>query len=192
MLVSVAGFAQTKEELREARKAERAEQRRIRDSMYNMYLAEQEKAYQEEQERLEAVRAKEGSTSLLVVTHLEEPKQVLDYLVHSLISNGYTPASIDKDYYIVKTAPKMIGSATYETTYTLFLNSGKVCVRAASVAHGSISVGYGLIRSNTEIVTPVEYKANAAKGSLVETAWREMEAFLLALPYSNVEYIKGE
>lgn len=109
-----------------------------------------------------------------------------------MITNGITPASIDKDYYIIRTGKRSAGSATYETTYTIFLEGGKVCVRAASIAEGSIGLSFGFANNERTIVMPIEYNSSAARGSAVEKAWREMEAFLLALPYSNVEYIKGE
>lgn len=188
MLVTMAGYSQTKEELKAARKAERAEQRRIRDSIArvqdSLYWAEQaeyEKIYKAEQ-------AKKGCTALLVTTPFEEPKQILDALMHRMIKNGNIPAHIDKEYYIIRTAPKQVFGATYETTYTIYLDKGKVCVRAASIARGSFSVGAGIFRSNTEMVVPVEY--GGIKDSLSDVAWREMESYLLNMRYDNVEYIK--
>lgn len=187
-LFCVAGAAQNKQELKAARKAERAEQRRIRDSIYyaqdSIYWAE----WEEKQRAQRVENEKKGSTSLLVRTPFEEPKQVLDALVHMMIKDGNTPAYIDKEYCIIKSSPKQVFNATYETTYTIYLDKGKVCVRAASVAHGSISVGVGMFRSNTEMVVPVEY--GRIKGSLCDVAWREMESYLLNMHYDNVEYIK--
>lgn len=188
MLVTMAGYSQTKEELKAARKAERAEQRRIRDSIYYA----QDSAWRAEQEAYEQniaeIRAKKGCTALLVTTSFEDPKQVMDALVHRMIKDGNTPAYIDKEYYIIRTESKQVFNATYETTYTIYLDKGKVCVRAASVARGSISVGSGLFRSNTEMVVPVEY--GGVKDSLCDVAWREMESYLLNMRYDNVEYIK--
>lgn len=188
MLVTFAGHSQTKEELKAARKAERAEQRRIRDSIYyaqdSIYWAEWEEA----QRRNRASNVNKGATALLIHTPFEEPKQILDSLVHRMIKNGDIPAYIDKEYFIIKTAPKQVFNATYETTYTLYLDKGKVCVRAASVARGNISVGVGLFRSNTDMVVPVEY--GGVKDSLCDVAWREMESYLLNMRYDNVEYIK--
>ena len=189
MLVSFAAHCQTKDELKAARKAQRAEQRRIRDSIYyaqdSIWRAEQA-AYDE---NIAEERAKKGSTALLVYTSYDTTKQALDVLVSSLLANGFTPASIDKEYNIIKTEPKQVGSATYTTTYTIYQHhEGKVCVRATSIARGNIIVGSGLFHSNTEMIVPVEY--GGVKGSLTHTAWIEMEAFLLSLPHTNVEYIK--
>ena len=187
-LFCVAGAAQTKQELKAARKAERAEQRRIRDSIYyardSIYWAEWEAAQQAQR----AENGKKGCTALLVRTPYEEPKQVMDALVHRMIKDGNTPAYIDKEYCIIKSSPKQVFNATYETTYTIYLDKGKVCVRAASVARGSISVGVGMFRSHTDMVVPVEY--GVINGSLSDVAWREMESYLLNMHYENVEYIK--
>ena len=191
-LFCVAGAAQTKQELKAARKAERAEQRRIRDSIYyaqdSIYWAE----WEEKQRAQRVENEKNGATALVAKTPFESKKEILDLLVHSMITNGITPASIDKDYYIIRTGKRSAGSATYETTYTIFLDGGKVCVRAASIAEGSIGVSFGFANNARTIVMPIEYNSNAVRGSAVEKAWREMEAFLLAIPYSNVQYIKGE
>lgn len=188
MLVSFIGYSQTKEELKAARQAERIEKRRIKDSIFyaqdSIYWAKWEEA----QHRNKAGNINKGATALLIRTPFKEPKQILDSLVHRMIINGNTPAYIDKEYFIIKSAPKQVFNATYETTYTLYLDKGKVCVRAASVARGSFSVGAGIFRSNTEMVVPVEY--GGVKDSLCDVAWREMESYLLNMRYDNVEYIK--
>lgn len=189
LLVSFAGYSQTKEELKAARQAERIEKRRIRDSIYyaqdSIWRLEQA-AYDK---NIAEEKAKKGSTALLVYTTYDNTKQALDILVSSLLTNGFTPASIDKEYNIIKTEPKQIGSATYTTTYTIYQHhERKVCVRATSTARGSFSISSGMFRSNTEMIVPVEY--GGVKGSLTHTAWIEMEAFLLSLPHTNVEYIK--
>lgn len=190
MLVSVAGYAQdttskSKAEIKAQRKAEKVEQKRVQDSIFQAQQAEYARIRRERE-------MKEGATALVAKTPFESKKEILDLLVHSMITNGITPASIDKDYYIIRTGKRSAGSATYETTYTIFLDGGKVCVRAASIAEGSIGVSFGLTNNVRTIVMPIEYNSNAVRGSAVEKAWREMEAFLLAIPYSNVQYIKGE
>ena len=190
MLVSVAGYAQdttskSKAEIKAQRKAEKVEQKRVQDSIFQAQQAEYARIRRERE-------MKEGATALVAKTPFESKKEILDLLVHSMITNGITPASIDKDYYIIRTGKRSAGSATYETTYTIFLDGGKVCVRAASIAEGSIGVSFGFANNVRTIVMPIEYNSNAVRGSAVEKAWREMEAFLLALPYSNIQYIKGE
>ena len=190
MLVSVAGYAQdttskSKAEIKAQRKAEKVEQKRVQDSIFQAQQAEYARIRRERE-------MKEGATALVAKTPFESKKEILDLLVHSMITNGITPASIDKDYYIIRTGKRSAGSATYETTYTIFLDGGKVCVRAASIAEGSIGVSFGFANNVRTIVMPIEYNSNAVRGSAVEKAWREMEAFLLAIPYSNVQYIKGE
>lgn len=190
MLVSVAGYAQdttskSKAEIKAQRKAEKVEQKRVQDSIFQAQQAEYARIRRERE-------MKEGATALVAKTPFESKKEILDLLVHSMITNGITPASIDKDYYIIRTGKRSAGSATYETTYTIFLDGGKVCVRAASIAEGSIGVSFGFANNARTIVMPIEYNSNAVRGSAVEKAWREMEAFLLAIPYSNVQYIKGE
>ena len=97
-----------------------------------------------------------------------------------MLKNGLVPAYIDKDYYIIKTEPKQIFHATYVTSYTIYLEGGRVCVRASSTGYGSISVGSGLIRSTTNMVVPVEY--GGVEGSLCYEAWKEMEFYLLNIP----------
>lgn len=190
MLVSVAGYAQdttskSKAEIKAQRKAEKVELKRVQDSIFQAQQAEYARIRRERE-------MKEGATALVAKTPFESKKEILDLLVHSMITNGITPASIDKDYYIIRTGKRSAGSATYETTYTIFLDGGKVCVRAASIAEGSIGVSFGFANNVRTIVMPIEYNSNAVRGSAVEKAWREMEAFLLAIPYSNVQYIKGE
>ena len=135
---------------------------------------------------------KEGATTLLVKTMFDSRKEILDLMVHSMITNGITPASIDREYYIIRTGKRSAGSATYETTYTIFLEGGKVCVRAASIAEGSIGLSFGFANNERTIVMPIEYNSSAARGSAVEKAWREMEAFLLSIPHSDAQYIKEE
>ena len=195
-LIPVAGYAQqSKQELKDIkqaeraeRKAEKAEQRRIRDSIYwakdSIYWAEWEAAQQAQR----AENGKKGCTALLIRTPFEEPKMVMDALVHRMIKDGNTPAYIDKEYYIIRSAPKQVFNATYETTYTIYLDKGKVCVRAGSVARGSFSVGVGMFRSNTDMVVPVEY--GGVKDSLCDVAWREMESYLLEMKCDSIEYIK--
>lgn len=190
MLVSVAGYAQdttskSKAEIKAQRKAEKVEQKRVQDSIFQAQQAEYARIRRERE-------MKEGATALVAKTPFESKKEILDLLVHSMITNGITPASIDKDYYIIRTGKRSAGSATYETTYTIFLDGGKVCVRAASIAEGRLGMSFGFANNERTIVMPIEYNSNAVRGSAVEKAWREMEAFLLALPYSNVQYIKGE
>jgi hypothetical protein len=194
MLVSVAGYAQDatskskaeiKAEIKAQRKVEKVEQKRVQDSIFQAQQAEYARIRRERE-------MKEGATALVAKTPFESKKEILDLLVHSMITNGITPASIDKDYYIIRTGKRSAGSATYETTYTIFLDGGKVCVRAASIAEGSIGVSFGFANNARTIVMPIEYNSNAVRGSAVDKAWREMEAFLLAIPYSNVQYIKGE
>ena len=189
MLVSFAAHCQTKEELKAARQAERIEKRRVKDSIYRAKDSLHRMELEMYQQMVAEENAKRKSTALLVHTTYDNPKKVLDLLVGSLMLNGFIPASIDKEYNIIKTEPKQVGGATYTTTYNIYMDSDKkVCVRAASVARGSFSVGYGIFRSNTEMVVPVEY--GGVKGSLSHTAWIEMEAFLLSLPHTKAEYIK--
>lgn len=182
MLLGMSAQGQTKEEIKAQRKAERQERARIQDSIYKAEIA-REKRLDEER------RAKNGATSLLVTTVFEhQEKTILDMLVRKMIERGDVPASIDKDYYIIKSSPKMAGSATYETTYTIYLMQGKVCIRAASVGYKSFSVGAGMLRSNTDMVVPLEY--GGADGSACDVAWKEMEYYLLSIPHTEIQYIK--
>ena len=191
MLVSITGFAQDKSkaeikaELRAQRKAERIEEQRVQDSIFQAQQAEYERAYKERM-------MKEGATTLLVKTMFDSRKEILDLMVHSMITNGITPASIDREYYIIRTGKRSAGSATYETTYTIFLDNGKVSVRAASVSEGSVGSYFGYASNTRTIVVPLKYTGSADKGSAVEKAWREMEAFLLSIPHSDAQYIKEE
>ena len=81
MLVSVTGFAQdkSKAELRAQRKAERIEEQRVQDSIFQAQQAEYERAYKERM-------MKEGATTLLVKTMFESRKEILDLMVHSMIT----------------------------------------------------------------------------------------------------------
>lgn len=171
---------QSKEEKKKARlerkaqlAAERERQWREADSLHLLILEQQR------QEQMEAKR-KQNAIALIVKTSFEDRQSAMDLLIDKMLKDGLVPASIDKDYFIIKTEPKQVFNATYVTNYTIYLNDGNVCIRAASTAYGSFSVGSGLFRSNTNMVVPVEY--GGVKGSLVYEAWKEMEDYLLSIP----------
>ena len=112
MLVSVAGFAQDttskskaeiKAEIKAQRKAEKVEQKRVQDSIFQAQQAEYARIRRERE-------MKEGATALIAKTPFESKKEILDLLVHSMITNGITPASIDKDYYIITAAGSSNGN----------------------------------------------------------------------------------
>jgi hypothetical protein len=184
-ILSLPSFTQnqTREEKKKARlehkaqlAAERERQARMVDSLETLFLEQQR------QEQMEAKR-KEKATALIVKTPFEDRQSIMNFLMDRMLKNGLVPALIDKDYFIIKTEPKQVYSATYVTNYTIYLEHGKVCIRAASTAHGSFSVGSGMFRSNTNMVVPVEY--GGVKGSLSYEAWKEMEYYLLSIP--NIE-----
>ena len=171
---------QSREEKKKARlerkaqlAAERERQWREADSLHLLILEQQR------QEQMEAKR-KQNAIALIVKTSFEDRQSAMDLLIDKMLKDGLVPASIDKDYFIIKTEPKQVFNATYVTNYTIYLNDGNVCIRAASTAYGSFSVGSGLFRSNTNMVVPVEY--GGVKGSLVYEAWKEMEDYLLSIP----------
>lgn len=173
-----------KQELKAQKAAEKAEQQRIADSLERDRLQKEREARQE-------ARMKEGATALIVRTPFEDRKIIMDFLVDRMIKKGDIPSFIDKDYYIIKTEPKMVGSATYTASFTIYLEKGFVCVRAASVAYKSFSVGSGLFRSETDMVVPVEY--GGVTGSLCDIAWKDIEDYLLQIPnITETIYVKEQ
>ena len=180
----ITAFAQdmSKEErkaMRAAAKAERIEQRRIQDSIWRAEDEERTRKWEERERRNKSV-------SLLVVTPFENEKDVFDALVHRMLQEGITPALIDKDFYIIKTPRKQVSFGTYDITYSVVKIDGKVCVRGAGMGYGSFSVGSGMIRSNTEMIIPLEY--DSSEGSTAKTAWNEIEHFLLSITHTKAIY----
>lgn len=186
--ISLAASAQTKEEIKAQKKAEKAEARRLRDSISrardSIYWAEQAR----QQKEWEEYQEKKGATLLQVTTGYTSKKEAIDALVSALISRNITPASINKDYFIVKTERKMVGSANYEIVFTIRDTGGKVQICAKSIAYGNIGVVVGYVFTNTEMVVPVKY--GGAKNSMSDIAWRNMLAIISEIPHDNPQYIK--
>lgn len=187
-LMPIVASAQSKEDIKAQRKAERlakkeqlAEMRRIEDSIARAEAERQRIAHEIEKSR-------EGSTALICITIFEEESEVLALIVNNMKRYGAIPASIDKDFFIIKTEPNMVGSATYSLTYSIYKDKGKVCLRASGNAYKDFSVGSGLIRSSTSMVVPVEYGGSAE--SLFDVAWSEMELYLNGIPHTDILYIK--
>jgi hypothetical protein len=175
--------AEIKTELIANRKADKIEQQRIKDSIYQAKQIEYEKAFKNRMLR-------KNATSLLIITTFESPIEVFDALIHAMRKTGVTIASIDKDYYIIKTTIKSIGGSPYQSTYEVFLDCGKVCARATSIAYDSLTIGTDFVRSNLAMYQPIRYKGDSAKSSLVSVVWNEMESLLLSIPHIEAKYIK--
>ena len=102
-LMPIVASAQSKEEIKAQRKAERlakkeqlAEMRRIEDSIARAEAERQRIAYEIEKSR-------EGSTTLICITIFEDESEVLALIVNNMKRYGAIPASIDKDFFIIKT-----------------------------------------------------------------------------------------
>lgn len=183
-------------------RAERAEARRIADSIElakwetrDARLAAANAKWAPSEEELAAKareEAKKGATVLLCRTIFDDPQEAFDLLVHNLLRYGVTPAEISERYFIFKTPQKMVGSATYDITFTAYLSQGKAYIRASGTAYKSFSVGGPLLgtmmRSDTNMIVPVEY--GGAKGSLFYEAWNEMETFIKHIPHEELIYTK--
>ena len=206
-LMPVATFAQEmskqeKKAYKDSIRAVKAEERRIADSIElakwetrDARLAAAKAKWAPTEEELAArarEEAKKGATALLCRTIFEDPQEAFDLLVHNLLRYGVTPAEISERYFVFKTPQKMVGSATYDITFTAYLNQGKAYIRASGTAYKSFSVGGPLlgtvVRSDTNMVVPVEY--GGAKGSLFYEAWNEMETFIKGIPHEELIYTK--
>lgn len=183
-LMPVIVSAQTKEEKkarRDSLKAMRIEQQRIADSTYHATIAQ-------DKERRERERALKGCTVIISETIFDTPQEAFDLLVHNMMRFGLIPADINEKYYIVKTQPKMVGSATYDLTFVAYSDKGKVMLRASGNAYKGFSVGSGMFRSDTNMVVPIEY--GGVEGSLFHEAWNEMEKYIKGVPNVGYEYFK--
>lgn len=199
IFVTLAAPAQTKEEIKAQKKAEKAEARRVKDSIKQArdsarwaqveeYYRKLEEEEARQRKEWEEYQAKKGATSLRVITGFANPKEALDALVSALICRDITPASIDKDYFILKTERKMVGGSTYEMVFTINNIDGKVQIWAKSIAYGNIGVQIGYIFTNNELVAPVKY--GGSKNSISDIAWRNMIAIISQIPHENPQYIK--
>ena len=187
-LMPIVASAQDKDALKVEKKARkdsiravRREEQRIADSIYRAEI-------EIDKIRRERERALNGSTAIVCETIFETQQEVLDLLVHNMMRNGLVPADINEKYYIVKTQPKMVGSATYDLTFVVYQEHGKILLRASGNAYKDFSVGSGMIRSSTSMVVPIEY--GGTKDSLFGIAWQEMEKYIQSIPHTSYEYIK--
>lgn len=193
LLITIGAAAQelTKKELRQQRRAER-------EKMYDEATAElndednkplyEDGIYRQRESRQKVDATKKGATSIIVTTGFESPKEVFDILMRSMIQRGRVPKETDKEYFLIKTEQVQVGNARYDIRYAVYEQGRKVKVRANATAYGSFSVGVGMIRSNTDMVVPVEY--GGIDGSLTRTAWKEIEDYMLSLPLlEKSEYI---
>jgi hypothetical protein len=184
----------TKEEERQQRKIERQqrkeEKQRMWDEATEKLNSKEEKTFEDGIYRKHTPKetpkeiGRKGATALIVTTSFQTPKEVLDILVRAMVQHGDIPKEIDKEYYLIKTEQRQIGSALYDIRYAIYQYGNKVKVRANATAYGSFSVGMsvGMYRRTTEMVVPVEYGDNPA--------WKEMEKYLLSLPLiESTEYI---
>lgn len=192
-LIPFASFAQalSKEEKkakREQMRAERAEARRIEDSLAitrdaRLAAANAKWDSMESQPKKEN---RDGATSLICKTIYDTEQEAFDLLVRNLLSHGIVPSDINDKYFIIKTARKQVGNATYEIVYTVYIKNGKAVVRASATAYGQFSVGVGMFRSSTDMVVPVEY--GGKKDSLFGIAWSEMERQVKEIPHTECIY----
>lgn len=180
-LLCLTAYAQelSKEEkkaLKAELKAERKEQKRIQDSIWRAEQAEQQRKLAEE-------KRKSKCTSLLLVTPFESQKDVFDMLVYRMMQDGQVPAHIDENYYIIRTARKKVSTGTYDVTFSVIKKEGKVCVRAAGVGYGEITLSFGF---GTEMIVPLEY--GGVKGSTAKAAWDTIHHYLLNITHEEVIY----
>lgn len=198
LLITIGAAAQelTKKELRQQRRAERE---KIYEEAGAELNDEDNKPVYEDgiyKQRVPKDRIKDetkGATILIATTGFETPKEVFDVLMRALIQNGDIPKETDKEYFLIKTEQKQVGTACYDIKYAVYEKNGKVNVRANATAYKSFSVGmsFGGFRSNTNMVIPV--KNEGVEGSLTYTAWKEIEHYILALPLlESLEYIIEE
>lgn len=182
LVISIGVEAQNiKKDAKQQKRAERAEMNRQADS-----AKFQDGIYKKREQHIADVR--KGATEIIVTTSFDTPKEVFDILVRAMIQEGNIPKDIDKDYFLIKTEQKQVGSAIYDIRYAVYQQGGKVKVRANGTAYGSFSVGSGMFRNNTDMVVPIEYKG--MEGSLNMTAWKEIDHYMLSLPMIElVEYI---
>ena len=183
-LMPVIVSAQTKEEKkarRDSLKAVRVEQQRIADSIYHATIA-QDKA------RREREKALKGCTVILSETIFETPQEAFDILIRNMMRFGLVPTDINEKYFVVKTPPKMVGSATYDLTFVAYSDKGKVFLRASGNAYKDFSVGSGMFISSTNMVVPIEY--GGVEGSLFYVAWQEMEKYIKGVPNVGYEYMR--
>lgn len=168
-----------KKALKAELKAERKEQKRIQDSIWRAEQAEQQRKLAEE-------RRKSKCTSLLLVTPFESQKDVFDMLVYRMMQDGIVPALIDKDYYIIRTARQQVSVGTYDITFSVIKKAGKVCVRGAGMGYGSFGLASGMLRTNNEIIVPLEY--GGTEGSTAKAAWDTILHYLLNITHEEVIY----
>ena len=162
-------------------RAARREEQRIADSVYRAEI-------EQDRIRRERERALNGSTAIICETIFDTQQEVFDLLMHNMTRTGLIPADINDKYFIVRTQPKMVGSATYDLTFSVYQEHGKTYLRASGNAYKDFSVGSGLIRSSTSMVVPIEY--GGTKDSLFGIAWQEMEKYLQSIPHTNIVYVK--
>lgn len=168
-----------KKALKAEMKAEKKEQKRIQDSIWRAEIAEQQRIQEEERRRSKC-------TSILVVTPFESQKDVFDALVYRMMQDGIVPETIDKEYYIIKTPRRQASVGTYDITFSVIKREGKVCVRGAGVGYGSFGLSSGMLRTNTDMIVPLEY--GGAEGSAAKMVWDEIEHYLLNLKHIDVIY----
>lgn len=168
-----------KKALKAELRAEKKEQKRIQDSVWKAEQAEHQRA-------LIAEMRKKESTSLLIITPYDTQKEVFDLLVQKMMQKGNVPEFINEEYYIIRTARRQVFSSTYDITFTVFKEKGKVCVRGAGVGYGSFGISSGMFRSNTDMIVPLVY--GSKEGSTAKTAWNEIEFYLLNLTHEEAIY----